>query len=429
MAPVQSGVMPLSWLTRSLRPPPEPEVPNSNDPAAVPPSTVGPDQLMTPGDPHGVVVEEGPPAPPFIPLVGPAPWSGWPESWSTPSWNGHLQKLTDTAWVCVDLNSSILSTMPPYLVGAAPSIDASWLLNPDPDLTSSWDEFAKQLFWDYQAAGEAFVYVTARYSSGWPARFHCLPPWSVEVELGRDGMREYKIGDIPVNGSPGGDLLHIRYQSTVDDARGHGPLEAGSTALVAANVLARYGATVISAIPPAVLEHPEKLAPDQAAKLKADWIAARQSGIGEPAVLTGGIKWTPASMTPRDMALVELSQLNEARVAVMLGVPPAILGLPTGDSMTYANVTTFADHHWRMGLRPKADAVTSALSEFLLPRGTTLELNKDAYVEPEPLQRAQTAQIYAGIRDEQTGQTALSVEEIREAEHFTGGAPIAEVIR
>ena len=55
--------------------------------------------------------------------------------------------------------------MPPYLVGASPSLPADWLNNPDPDLYTSWEEFAKQLFWDYQL-GEAFVLATARYANG-----------------------------------------------------------------------------------------------------------------------------------------------------------------------------------------------------------------------------------------------------------------------
>ena len=119
------------------------------------------------------------------------------------------------------------------------------------------------------------------------------------------------------------------------------------------------------------------------------------------------------------MALVELIQFNESRIAVLLGVPPFLVGLPSGgDSMTYSNVTSLFDYHWRSGLRPKATAVMAGLSEWLLPRGTTVEVNKDAYVQPDPLVRAQTAQIYAAIRDETTGQTAMSVAEIREAERL-----------
>ena len=98
------------------------------------------------------------------------------------------------------------------------------------------------------------------------------------------------------------------------------------------------------------------------------------------------------SCRPSDMALVELAQLNESRIAVLLGVPPFLVGLPSGgDSMTYSNVTSLFDYHWRAGLRPKAHAVMAALSAWLLPRGTTIEVNRDEYVQPGPYERAQTA--------------------------------------
>jgi HK97 family phage portal protein len=330
--------------------------------------------------------------------------------------------------VCVNTNADAIVTMPPFLVNAAPTLDTGWLVNPDPDLYSSWGEFVKRLAWDFQM-GEAFVYVTARYSTGWPARFHVVPPWSVEVELGRDGMREYKIGDVPVDGSPGGDLLHLRYNSTVDNARGTGPLEAGSTSLLAAHVLTRYAATVASTTAPSVLIHPQSQSPEQAAALKAQWMAARQNGIGEPAVLTGGITWEPAQLNPRDMALVELAQMTKSDVATFFGVPPAIINLPMGDSMTYANVSNWLELHWRLGLNAKVTRLEQDLSGFLLPRGTMLEFNEKPYIAPDPLQRAQTAEIYNRIRDEATGEPALSRNEIREGERFGSGEPIAEVVR
>jgi hypothetical protein len=55
----------------------------------------------------------------------------------------------------------------------------------------------------------------------------------------------------------------------------------------------------------------------------------------------------------------------------------------------------------------------SALSQWALPRGTRVELNRDDYVAPEPLERAQTAQILNSIIDPATGQSALTVQEIR----------------
>ena len=341
----------------------------------------------------------------------PSAWSGWPEAWWPPLWNGHVRSLTDTAWTCVDLNASLLSTMPPYLVNAAPTLDAGWLTNPEPSLYTSWEEFAKQLFWDYQAVGEAFVLATSFYSTGWPATFHVLPPWTVEVDMD-DGFRRYRVGQVELGPN---ELLHLRYQSSTADAHGHGPLEAGRANVVAAEMLGRYtyGLASSGGIPSSILTHPEQLSPEQAAQLKADWITARQSAIGEPAVLSGGIGWEATQVSPKEMALTELIQFNESRIAVLLGVPPFLVGLPSGgDSMTYSNVTSAL----RLPLATRASGrrrrpLWPGSREWLLPRGTTVEVNKDAYVQPDPLTRAQTAQILVGMG-------AMSVEEVRAAERL-----------
>lgn len=405
--------------TRGIRPPDDIE-PNENEPLSVPPSTVGPDQLVTPGDPHGVTLS-GPENLGWVPpTIMPSGWSGWPGDWWPPNWNGRGSALSDIEWTCLDLNASLLATMPPYLVNAAPSLPADWLRNPDPDLYTSWEEFAKQLFWDYQARGEVFVLVTARYSTGWPARFHVVPGDLVEVEMDV-GARRYSIGQVDVTG----DILHVRYQSQTTDARGHGPLEAAASRVRSAVALARYSSKLVEqgGIPTSILEHPEQLSEAQATALKAKWVEARLSSLGEPAVLSGGVKWTPTQLNPTDMALLDLAGYNEARIAVMLKVPPFLVGLPSGgDSMTYSNVISLFDYHWRAGLRPMATAVMAAMSEWLLPRGTGIEVNRDAYVQPEPLQRAQTYEILNRIKDDD-GRPVMTVEQIQQAERLNNATP------
>ena len=124
------------------------------------------------------------------------------------------------------------------------------------------------------------------------------------------------------------------------------------------------------------------------------------------------------------MALVDLSQFNESRIAVLLGVPPFLMGLPSGgDSMTYSNVKSLFDYHWRAGLRPKAATVMPAVSAWLMPRGTSVEVNRDEYVRPGPLERAQTDQILFGMQDPATGGRAKELAEIREIERFCNAAP------
>lgn len=409
--------MPL--FTRAIRPPPD-EIPNGNDPVTAAPGTVGPPNV-NPGDPNGVELVGTGAAWSAPPTIVPSAWSGWPADWWPPVWNGqgHVNNLTDTAWMCLDLNASVLSTMPPYLVDAAPSLSADWLTNPEPDVYASWEEAAKTMFWDYQAAGEAFLLATARYSTGWPARFHVVPPWTVNVELDR-GRRRYRIGDVDVTD----DILHIRYQGSVDSARGTGPLEAGGARLVAARVLTRYATTVASTFPPSILKYGGELGPGKADELKAQWLQARSSGIGEPAVLEEPITWEPVATSPKDMALVELIGFNESRIANLLGVPPFLVGLPSGgDSMTYSNVTSLFDFHWRASLRPKAQAVMSAISGWALPRGTRVEVNRDAYVQPGPLERAQAYQILNAIVDPATGRPVLSVDEIQDKERLSNSTP------
>jgi len=396
---------------RALRPSDGPVVPNGNDPASVPPATVG-DDVARPGDPHGLeLVDEGPGDRWPRSIIRPSPWAGWPAEWATPNWSGSVANLSDTAWGCLDLNSSLLATMPPYLVGASPTLPDDWLDNPDPDIYTSWEEFAEQLFWDYQM-GEAFVLSTARYSNGWPARFHVVDPWLVNVEMA-GGRRVYNIGAADVTD----DLLHIRYKSRTSDAHGHGPLEAGRARLVAAEVLSRYATSVATSggIPNAVLKHPDELTSRQTRALQADWVEARMSSLGLPAVLSGGIEFETLQFSPADMALLDLSQFNESRIAVLLGVPPFLMGLPSGgDSMTYSNVEQIFDYHWRAGLRPKAKKVMGALSAWLTPRGTRLEVNRDAYVQPGPYERAQTWEILVRIG-------VLTVEQVQQIERYAAG--------
>ena len=390
--------------------------PNPNDPVTAAPGTVGPPNV-TPGDPHGVEVT-GTATAWIPPTIVPSPWSGWPAEWWPPPWNGSTpEQLSSTVFACLDINSSALCDMPPYLVNAPPSLDTEWLRNPDPDLYTSWNEFARTLFWDFQL-GEAFVIATAWYSTGWPARFHVVPPWSVNVELD-EGRRIYRIGDLDVTNR----MLHIRYKSSIGAAHGYGALDVATPLLLASRVLTRYASQAGDMIPSSLLKSPEAMPPAQAQALRDQWIQQRLAMPGMPAVLSGGLDWIPTQLDPEQMGLVKLQQDLESKIAVLFRVPPYMLGLPMGDSLTYSNATAQFDYHWRSNLKWMASMVMSALSQWALPRATQVELNRDEYVQPGPYERAQTYQILNGIRDPVTGKAAMEIDEIREAERLVNTTP------
>lgn len=381
------------------------------------PDSVGPG--YSPGDPDQFELEPAEPSEHRMAAFVPSPWDGWPANWASPQWNSlgpKFDELVDTAWAALDLNTSVLSTMPVYRTrGGAVLPPTSWMTNPDPAIYTSWAEFAKQLFWDYQL-GEAFVLPTARGADGFPFNFRVIPPWLVNVEM-EGGGRAYQIGKIDVTA----DMLHVRYKSRTDAARGIGPLESGRTRLVAAAVLARYATELAEGggIPKYVLETDQRLNPDQATELLDQWWASRMQDLGQPwkpAVLSGGVKAKPLQLDPQEMALLELAQFNESRIAVLLGVPPFLLGLPSGgDSMTYSNVTSLFDFHDRASLKPKAVHVMTALSGWAVPRGQSVELNRDEYTRPALKERAEAYAILNGVG-------ALSAEEMRVMERLVGGS-------
>jgi phage portal protein BeeE len=189
--------------------------------------------------------------------------------------------------------------------------------------------------------------------------------------------------------------------------------------VIAAGVLARYATELAEGggIPKYVLESEKYMNRAQSMELLDMWWEQRMQNLGQPwkpAVVSGGVKAKVLQLNPQEMALHELAQFNESRIAVLLGVPPFLLGLPSGgDSMTYSNVTSLFDFHDRASLKPKVVQVMTALSGWALPRGQSVELNRDEYSRPAFKERAEANNILF-----QAG--ALSVEEWRVMERLMG---------
>jgi hypothetical protein len=387
------------------------ETPNAN-----PPSTVGP--ASGGGDPDGVEIE-GEVESRSLPSFYPSPWAGWPDSWSTPNWDmgSRFNELVDVAWGCLDKNSSVLSAMPVVRVRGGQVMEpVSWMVNPDPTIYSSWSEFAKQLFWDYQI-GEVFIWKIESFSDGYPSRFRVIPGWAIHAEI-KGGVRRYRLG-----GSTGPDItdeiLHVRYKSTTDGARGIGALEAAGGRMLTAGLLAKYTRDVVASggVPLRTIDVEKSLTEDEAQDLISQYLASRVQTPSAPPVFDGGAKLTDhPGVSPRDLTMMEISQFNESRIAILLGVPPFLVGLPSGsDSLTYSNATMLFDFHDRQTLRPMDIHVMRALSFWALPRGQAVELNHDEYSRPSFEQRADAWPKLIAAR-------VVTAEEVRMYERFQGEA-------
>ena len=196
------------------------------------------------------------------------PWSGWPAEWATPAW-GHVEALVDTAWMCLDLN------VVDHLDHAAVRHDraTAWCRSPvvarqpDPDLYTSWDEFAKQLWWDYQM-GEAFVHLhrplRRRLPGPVPRR---ASRGSSTVEMGGDGRATTASARLDLSRRPAAHPLQVddvaapRHRAPRRRADAHGRRRAAA-ALRAPCSSGRAASRTTC------IKHPAELSPKQAATFK-----------------------------------------------------------------------------------------------------------------------------------------------------------------
>jgi len=347
-------------------------------------------------------------------------WQGWPTGWETPLWNGDAfpQRLVSTLWTCIDLNSRQLASFPIYGVKGVKVVALpDWSNNPEPSLYSDFSEAAKQIFNTYYAMGEVILWATGRYKDGLGpggigsvARFVVLNPQLVNIELS-DGAIEYRLGNLTLDPN---DVCHIKYQSMPTNLRGIGPLEWAAKSIASAAALERMNTDLATrgGIPWAVLKSQRKLNSKEASDLQSRWVEGSRNRQGAPAILSGTLELETLTISPREMMMLEQRIFDETRICAALGVPPYLVGLPQPGGLTYANAISLLDFHWRTTLRTAAAFAARAMSNWLLPRGTRVEFNRDDYIRADDLTRAQTDQTLFNLIDEH-GNRAKTIDEIR----------------
>ncbi len=93
-------------------------------------------------------------------------------------------------------------------------------------------------------------------------------------------------------------------------------------------------------------------------------------------LLEGGLDWKPMGFSPTDMEFQKTKDSAAREIAVAMGVPPMLLGIP-GDA-TYANYQEANRALFRLTVLPLATRVCAALSAWLEEHsGEAVELRPD----------------------------------------------------
>ena len=140
-------------------------------------------------------------------------------------------------------------------------------------------------------------------------------------------------------------ILHMKRFNPIEDHVGKSPLETAAVAIDTYSEASGFQMGLIDnqARPSGALIHtptadsPDNLTTEQFDRLKAELETTYggQENAGKPLLLDGGLDWKPMGMNLQELDFIESKRELAREIALTLGVPPMVLGLP-GDN-TYAN--------------------------------------------------------------------------------------------
>ncbi len=296
--------------------------------------------------------------------------------------DGYLRNAV--AYRCVRMVAEAAASVP--LVTAHDGA-AKLLRQPAPEMAGA--SFLEGVYTQVQLAGNAFVEAVQIDGRDGIAALFALRPdsvrpvtdargwveaWAVRERRGERMIRREESGWSPV--------LHLKLFNPVDDVMGLPPLGAARRALDLHNASADWAKALIdnSAKPSGALVYGAggRLPDDQYETLKAELEAhyAGAANAGWPLLLEGGLEWRPMSLSPAEMDFQEARNAAAREIALALGVPPMLLGIP-GDN-TYSNYREANLAFWRMTVLPLAEKTAAALSLWLdAPFGGDVDVRCD----------------------------------------------------
>jgi HK97 family phage portal protein len=250
------------------------------------------------------------------------------------------------------------------------------LRQPSPDHTSA--DFFESWYGYLLVAGNAYVEAVAL--SGRLRELHVLRPDRMKVVPGEEGWPEafeytvagqtVRFADEPLRGVR--PILHVRLFHPANDHYGMSPIEAAASAIDLHNTAARWNKALLdnSARPSGALVYggsDGRMTAEQFERLKLELEQGFQGAkqAGRPLLLEGGLDWKPLNLSPKDMDFIEAKNAAAREIALALGVPPMLLGIP-GDN-TYSNYQEANRSFWRNTVLPLVARTAKAVSAWLAP--------------------------------------------------------------
>ena len=190
----------------------------------------------------------------------------------------------------------------------------------------------------------------------------------------------YWVDDVAL---PYGSVIHLRGMLPYWNSQGRGVITAHGAELGLMSVVRQYASGVFQSGRPRRVPQVDAAVDDgdQAAQLKAAWLAQHGGAKRSIAVLNATTEFHPIQISPVDAQLAAAREWSLRDIALAFGVPAYMLGAP-GDSSTYANVESRMVELAQFTLLPWVRRIESTLdAEF--PSGTSLKVDMRAMMRAD----------------------------------------------
>lgn len=266
----------------------------------------------------------------------------------------------------------------------------SLIRKPNPCMNGA--QFLENLITYRMISGNAFVLAVGPAGQP-PLELHLLRPDRVKVVAGKGGLPmgyQYETDEKihyysvhPVTGRS--EILHLKTFHPLNDWYGLSPIEAAAYSIDQHNqagqwnqALLQNGARPSGALIVNTPDGANALSEDQYRRLKTqmDDQFMGAANAGRPLLLEGGLEWKEMSLNPKDMDFLNTKHSAARDIALALGVPPQMLGIP-GDN-TYANLAEARLGLWEQTILPLLENITGSFTNWLMPMfGGNLSLDYD----------------------------------------------------
>ena len=252
---------------------------------------------------------------------------------------------------------------------------AGLLKRPSPD--EAFADIFTKLYAHLQISGNAYLEAMRLGEEEMPRGLQVLRPERMKATLGQRGWVNswtYTVGQKSREILPDQrgwlPVLHLKLFHPGDDTYGLSPFAAARQALDLHNASADWAKALMdnSAKPSGALVYGRdggRLTDEQFDRLKGELETAHtgSENAGRPLLLEGGLDWKPMSLSPAEMDFREARNAAAREIALALGVPPQLLGIP-GDN-TYANYKEANLAFWRMTIIPLVQRTADTLAIWL----------------------------------------------------------------